>query len=207
MTVLQASLLTGLFTLAAVVVTSLLQGRQQRALEQDKRMWDRKAKMYVAMLRYQGSGMVEGDIDSATAQEWAVRDELTAEAAAFATNEVRDLWQQSALANLTLQEYAEEEWPELLDAGAGWMAREAAAEKDHKLQGLRQASAQASKQLAEQIRAELGVRRHRRPRRREEHSQVTLPASFSGNPAGQVPPAGPESMTKPLIEAPPGQLR
>lgn len=68
-------------------------------------MWDRRAEMFVAMLQYQGSGMVEGDIEAATAQEWAVRDELTAKAAAFASDEVRDLWQESAWANRGLQQY------------------------------------------------------------------------------------------------------
>jgi hypothetical protein len=211
MTVLEATLLTagltGFFTLAGVVVTYLLQGRQQRALAQDERMWSRRAETYVDMLQYQGSGMVEGYIESATDREWAVRDELTAKAAAFASDEVRDLWQQSALANLMLQSYVDEEWTELT-GGAGVLAIEDATEKEPELRRLRQASARASKQLAVQIRAELDVARHgRRQQRRQGHSQDNLPASFTSNPAGKLPPAGPESMPKPLPETPPGQLR
>jgi len=128
----------------------------------DEHMWSRQADTYVAMLQYQGSGMVEGYIETATDREWAVRDELMAKAAAFASDEVRDLWQQSALANLTLQEYVDENWPELTVVGAGVLAIEDATEKDPELRRLRQASAQASKQLAVQIRAELDVARHGR---------------------------------------------
>jgi len=101
MTALEVSLLsgglTGLFKLDGVAVTYILQGRQQLALAQDERIRNRRAETYVAMLQYQGGGMVAGDIESATAREWAVRDELTAKVAAFASDEVRDLWQQSAL--------------------------------------------------------------------------------------------------------------
>jgi hypothetical protein len=212
MTALEAGLLTGgltgLFTLAAVVVTYLLQGRQQRALAQDERMWSRRAETYVAMLQYQGSGMVEGYIETASEREWAVRDELTAKAAAFASDEVRDLWQQSALAKRALQEYADENWAELTVVGAGVLALEDAAEKDPELRRLDQASAWASRQLAVQIRAELDVARHgRRQQRRQGHSQDSLPASFTSNLAGKLPPSGPESMTKSLPETPPGQLR
>jgi hypothetical protein len=88
------------------------------------------------------------------------------------------------------------------------LAIEDATEKDPELQRLRQASAQASKQLAMQIRAELDVARHgRRQQRRQGHSQDSLSASFTSNPADKLPPAGLESMTKPLPETPPGQLR
>jgi hypothetical protein len=128
----------------------------------DEHMWSRQADTYVAMLQYQGSGMVEGYIETATDREWAVRDELMAKAAAFASDEVGDLWQQSAMANLTLQEYVDENWPELTVVGAGVLAIEDATEKDPELRRLRQASAQASKQLAVQIRAELDVARHGR---------------------------------------------
>jgi hypothetical protein len=124
MTALEATLLTagltGFFTLAGVVVTYLLQGRQQRALAQDERMWSRRAETYVDMLQYQGSGMVEGYIEAATDREWAVRDELTAKAAGVASDEVRELWQQSALANLALQSYFDEEWPELTVGAGCW---------------------------------------------------------------------------------------
>ena len=125
-------------------------------------MWSRRAETYVDMLQYQGSGMVEGYIESASDREWAVRDQLTAKAAAFASDEVRDLWQQSALANLALQSYVDEEWPELT-VGAGVLAIEDASEKDPELRRLHQASAQASKQLAVQIRAELDVSSRRTP--------------------------------------------
>lgn len=210
MTTLEASLLTGgltgLLTLAGVVATLIIQGRQQRGLAQDERMWSRRAETYVAMLQYQGSGMAEGYITAATAREWAVRDELTAKAAAFASDEVRNLWQQSALASLALQEYVDEAWPQLT-TNAEWTAIEDKAEQDPEFRRFCQASTQASKQLAEQIRAELDIGRPGRPRRRQGQNQGSLPASFKGNPAGQLPPAGPESTTKSRPETPSGQLR
>jgi hypothetical protein len=188
--------LTGLFTLAGVVATYLLQGRQQRALAQDERMWNRRAETYVSLIQYQGSGMAEGDRETATAQEWAVREELTAKAKAFASDEVWDLWQKSARANLALQRYVDEELPELT-VGSGWLAIEDKAEEDPELRRLLQASAQAGRQLAARIRAELDVERHRRLRqRRLGRSQDSL-----------LPPAGPDSMAKPLPETPPEQLR
>lgn len=210
MTGLEAGLLTGgltgLFALAGVVVTYLLGGRQQRALAQDERMWSRRAETYVVLLQYQGSGMVEGYIESASAQEWAVRDELTAKAKAFASDEVLDLWQKSALASLALQSYVDEELPELTAGSSGILAIEEAAKTDPEFRRLRQAGAQAGKQLAAQIRAELDASRDGRPRqRRQGRSQDSLPASSTSNPPGQLPPAGPESMANPLPEAPPGQ--
>jgi hypothetical protein len=69
--------------------------------------------------------MVEGFIESASEREWAVRDQLTAKAAAFASDEVRDLWQQSALAKRALQSYADGNWiglPELVIAGVRWVS-------------------------------------------------------------------------------------
>ncbi len=60
MTVVLASLLTGLFTLAAGLSTLFLQGRQQRVAAQDERLWTRLAETYVALLQYQGLGVVEG---------------------------------------------------------------------------------------------------------------------------------------------------
>ena len=58
MTVVLASLLTGLFTLAAGLSTLFLQGRQQRVAAQDERLWTRRAETYVALLQYQGLGVV-----------------------------------------------------------------------------------------------------------------------------------------------------
>ena len=189
MTGLEAGLLTGgltgLFALAGVVVTYLLGGRQQRALAQDERMWSRRAETYVVLLQYQGSGMVEGYIESASAQEWAVRDELTAKAKAFASDEVLDLWQKSALASLALQSYVDEELPELTAGSSGILAIEEAAKTDPEFRRLRQAGAQAGKQLAAQIRAELDASRDGRPRqRRQGRSQDSLPGILHEQPAG-----------------------
>lgn len=138
-----ASVLTGFFTLAGAFASNIL----QRSLGQDERMWSRRAETYVALLQYQGSGMVEGQIEAATAPEWAVRDELTAKARAFASNEVLDLWQKSALANLQVQGYAEENHPGTTASSWSWAAEDDAA-KDPEMQRLRQASEQAAKQLA-----------------------------------------------------------
>jgi hypothetical protein len=193
MAALEASLLSGflagLFTLAGALAAH----RLQRSLAQDERMWSRRAETYVSLLQYQGSGMVEGDIESATAPEWNVREELTAKAKAFASDEVLDLWQKSAQANLAVENYVGEQWPELTVSPRS-LAAEDEADKDLELQRLRQASAQASKQLAAQIRAELDVARRRRPwQSRQVPSQDSLPASFTSNPPpGKLPPAGPE---------------
>ncbi len=117
-----------------------------------------------ALLRFQRSGMIEGYRGAAIAQEWAVRDELTAKAAAFASEVVRELWQQSARAFHEWELYVEDSWPE-------WASAEEDAEvqvdieKDPQFRRLRQASATAGKQLAEQIRVELDVIRQRGPRR------------------------------------------
>jgi hypothetical protein len=169
MTTLEANLLTGgltgLFALAGVVVTLIVQGHQQRGLAQDERTWNHRAETYVAMLQYQGSGMAPGYIESATAREWAVRDELTAKAAAFASDEVRDLWQQSALAHLALEEYVGEMWPQLT-ASAERTASDDAVEEDPKFRRFHQASTRASEQLTEQIRTELDLGRRGRSRRR-----------------------------------------
>jgi hypothetical protein len=166
-------------------------------------MWSRRADTYVDMLQYQGSGMVEGYIESASAQEWAVRDVLTAKAAAFASDEVWDLFQQSAVAHLALQEYVNDWLPELTSGRTEVLEIEGAKDKDPEFRRLDQARAQASKQLSVQIRAELDVERHRRQQeRRQGHRQDSLPASFTSDPAGKLPPAGPES--KPLPETHPG---
>ena len=165
-------------------------------------MWSRRAETYVALLQYQGSGMVEGEIESATAPEWAVRDELTAKAKAFASDKVKvlALWQQSALANLKMQSYAEEQHPELTVSPRSPAAEDEAA-NDPEMQRLRQSSEQASKQLAAQIRTELDVDRRRHWWQfRQGSTRQSLPTP---SPA----PTGPESMAKPPPETPPGQLQ
>ena len=70
------------------------------------------------MLRYQGLGMVEWYQGPRGADEWAVRDELAAKVSAFATDKVRELWQQSALAALKLDGYCQENWQEACVQGA-----------------------------------------------------------------------------------------
>jgi hypothetical protein len=51
----------------------------------DEHLRHLRAKTYIDMLQYQGGGMMEDPPDAATAQEWAVRDELTARAKLFAS--------------------------------------------------------------------------------------------------------------------------
>jgi hypothetical protein len=200
-----ASILTGIFALAGSLITYLVQGRQQRALAQDERLWSRQAETYVAMLQYQGSGMIEGYHGAATAKEWAVRDELTAKAAAFASDEVRKLWQESALASYALNEYVSEEWPQW-NGGAEGFAIEDDMEKDPEFRRFRQASTEAGKQLAEQIRTELDIRRRgRRRHSRRGRDQGSLPASSADNPAGKLPSAGSEAVTNQLPPPPPSQ--
>jgi hypothetical protein len=175
-----ASVLTGLFTLTASLGALFLQGRQQRVAAQDERLWSRRADTYVALLQYQRSGMIEGYRGAASAQEWAIRDELTAKAAAFASDVVRELWQRSAWAFHEWELYVEDTWP-------GWSSADEDAavqveiEEDPEFRRLRQASDEAKKQLAEQIRVELEVSRQEGPRRRWQ-ALVRVPA-FPGRPA------------------------
>lgn len=166
MTSLETGLLTGCLTGFFALAGAFTTYRLQRATARDERMWDRRAETYVLLLQYHGSGMVEGRIDTATAPEWAVRDELTAKAKAFASDEVLGLWQKSAQAYRRLNDYVSEELPELT-AGPDWQTVEDATEKDPELQKLHQASEQASEQLAAKIRAELDAHRRKWWQRRQ----------------------------------------
>jgi hypothetical protein len=171
---LQAVMLGGLLALTGSLLVLLVQGRQQRALAQDERLWTRRAETYVAVLQYQGGGMVEGYRGARTASEWAIRDELTAKVAAYATDAVRKLWQQSALASLNLNEYVEEDWPQW-NAAEGYERQELedVMEKDETFRRFRQASADAGRRLGEQIRAELNTdHRGRRPFRRRRRLEI-----------------------------------
>jgi len=60
MTVVLASVVTGVFTLAAAFSTLWLQARHQRDMAQDERLWSRRAETYLALLQYQGMGVIEG---------------------------------------------------------------------------------------------------------------------------------------------------
>ncbi len=160
-------LLTGLFALAGSVIVLVVQGRQQRSMARDERLWTRRAETYVAVLRFQGGGMVEWYQGPRGAEEWAARDELTAKVAAFATDKVRKLWQQSALAALQLDDYCQEEWPEACTLAASEDVELAARmEKDDTFRRLRQARDDTRPRLVEQVRSELDVdhSRDRRPR-------------------------------------------
>ena len=151
MTELLVGVLSGLFALAGSLATLFLQGQQQRVMARDERLWSRRAETYVVLLQYPGGGMVEGHRGARTAKEWAVRDELTAKAAAFASDVVRELWQQSASASLNLSDYVSEEWPEWSAAAGDEQHRiEDEMEKNQMFRRLRQASADAGRRLAEQ---------------------------------------------------------
>ena len=154
------AIVAGVFTLAAVLTTLMVQGWQQRRQAQDERLWGRRADTYVAMFRYRGSGMVEGYRGAASLEEWEVRDELTAKAGAFASDRVYELWQQSASSHVALQGYIDEEWPQWHGVGEEWrLAVEEEMESDLEFRRLRQARTDVVKQLAEQIRVELDVHR------------------------------------------------
>ena len=158
MTAVLASVLTGLFTLAAAGITLFLQERHQLAMAREERLWSRQAETYVALLQYQGSGMIEGY--GGSAEELAIRDELTAKATAFASDVVLKLWQQSALASLALNHYVSEEWPQW--STPDFLERldiEEEMKEDLDLRRLRQDSSDAGKRLAGRIRAELGSAR------------------------------------------------
>jgi len=155
-----AVILGGLLALVGSLSAMLIQGRQQRALAQDERLWTRRAETYVAVLQYQGSVMLEDYRGAGPTSEWAIRNELTAKVAAFATDAVRELWQQSALASLNLNEYVEEDWPQWMAAdGAERHELEDEMEKDETYRRFRQASVDAGRRLAEQVRAELSANR------------------------------------------------
>lgn len=180
MTVLLTGLLGGLIGLAGSLIVMLVQGRQQRALAQDERLWTRRAETYLAVLQHQGHGMPEGYRGPHAASEWPIRDELTAKVAAFATNAVRGLWRQLALASQSLIEYVWEEWPQWSAAeGYEQPEREEEMGKDETFCQFRQASADAERQLAEQIHAELNTdHRGRSPlrlRRRQEGPARSVP--------------------------------
>lgn len=156
-----AVILGGLLALAGSLIALLVQGRQQRMLAEDARLWIHRAETYLAVLQYQGPGLVEGYRGPRTASEWAIGDELTAKVAAFATDAVRHLWQQSALASMDLSEYVSEDWPEW--SGADGYERqqvEADMEKNDTFRKLRQASSEAARRLTKQVRAELNTDHH-----------------------------------------------
>jgi hypothetical protein len=202
------ALLAGFFGVFATVVGAFVTQRWQRTAAQEERIWNRQAETYVLLLQHHGSGMVDENIEYATAREWAIRDELTARAKAFASDEVLSLWQESARANRRLDDYAGENWPELTVVGADWQAIEDASEKDPELRRLRQVSEQASKRLAAKVRAELDASRHRgRSQRGQRSSQDNSPTSVTGEPTAKLPLPGPETMAEPLLETPPGQLQ
>lgn len=161
MTTILASALTGLFALAAALGTLFLQQRHQRAMVREERLWSRRAETYVDLLQYQGGSMLEGYQGGATAREWAIRDEMTARAAAFASDVVRERWQRSAQASLDLVEFVDAMWPELsgTDDPAERAEIEAAMEDSPDFRRFRQTRAEAAEQLARQIRAELGSAR------------------------------------------------
>jgi hypothetical protein len=155
------AIITGVFTLLAALMTLAFQGHQQRGQAQDERFWNRRADTYVAMLQYQGSGMLEDFRGAASSAEWLVRDDLTAKASAFASDEVWNLGQQSAQSYSALGEYVQEEWPEW-NGGEESLAVEEKMEADREFRSLRQARADAAKRLAEQVRNELDSQRRRR---------------------------------------------
>lgn len=158
MTAVLASLITGVFTFAAALIVLFLQQRHQRDLALDARIWDRRAEVYVDLLQYQGQGVIDGYRGPATGREWAVRDELTARAAAFASDAVRDLWQQSARASQVLQEYVRDYYPEWGTAGPPEnYLLELKMEEDPTFCTYKKHLADASDRLIREIRAELGI--------------------------------------------------
>lgn len=159
-------ILGGLIALVASVITLFIQGRQQRSLARGERLGTRRADTYVALLHYQGSGMME--------DYGGPYDELTARVAAFATDDVRDLWRKSVVASLNLSEYVSEEWPQW-GGTEGYEQQEVEDEmgKDETFRRFRQASVDARRRLAEQIQTELDPdRRGRNPFRRRRQALI-----------------------------------
>lgn len=156
MTAILASGLTGLFALAAALGTLLIQQRHQRAMAREERLWSRRAETYVDVLQHHDSAPAAGYRAPGNARELAIRGDLTARVAAFASAAVRDLWQWSALAFADLREHVSEAWPEFMAAGGAASAEILEQmEKDPEFCRLRQAASDAAERLARQIRAEL----------------------------------------------------
>lgn len=152
------AILTGMFTLVAPLMAQSMQGRRERDAAHDDRLWNRRAETYVSMLQFQGSGMIEGYQGSATARELAVREELTARAAAFSSDSVWTLWQTSAKAHMDLQQYVEENWPEATVLGASEDAElDARMHEDPDFLAVEQVLDDAKQRLTRKIRDELTV--------------------------------------------------
>lgn len=96
------------------------------------------------------------EANSATSQELAVRDEISAEAAAYASREVLDLWQKSARASWELSEYVMDNWPEFSDENSDEQAVRRAMEGDTRFSSLRSAREDARRRLSQRVREELG---------------------------------------------------
>jgi hypothetical protein len=191
------AILAGAFGVFGTVFGAFITQHLQRNAAQEERIWTRQAETYLLMLQHHGSGMVDEDIETATEAEWAIRDELTAQANAFASEVVLRLWQESARANLRLNSYAEENWPELMVASATWEAKETAYENDAEFRGLRQEVEDTGKRLTARIRAELKTSRHRR-------RWLRGPQTSPDHPSRSV--TEPDVMARPFLEGPPAQL-
>ncbi|MBQ1159453.1 hypothetical protein KBZ21_15220 [Streptomyces sp. A73] len=159
MTELAAVLLGGALALAGGVATSLLERRRAR----EERIWNRRAELYVDLIRYQGGGMVEGYRGPRGREEWAVAGQLSARAAAFASDAVQKLWQDSARASRALSDYVAEDWPQWNVAQYGeWEDVEdveAQMEQSATFQEFSRASQEAAQRLIQRIREELGAHR------------------------------------------------
>ncbi|QIS09377.1 hypothetical protein [Nocardia arthritidis] len=102
--------------------------------------------------------MTEGYRGARTASEWEVLGELTARATAFASETVRTLWQESAVASLRLSEYVEECWPQWgTDDYYERLEVEETMQADPDFARLNRAKDDAEQKLAKQIRIELHV--------------------------------------------------
>ena len=156
------AIVAGAFGVFGTAFGAFISQYLQRTAAQEERVWTRQAETYLLMLQHHGSGMVDEDIETATEAEWAIRDELTAQANAFASDAVLKLWQESARANLRLNSYAEENWTELTVASATWEAKEDAYARDAEFRGLRREVEQTGERLTARIRYELKTSRRRR---------------------------------------------
>ncbi|MCU1643107.1 MAG: hypothetical protein JWN03_3382 [Nocardia sp.] len=157
------TLLPAATALAGSFGTLVLQARYQRIRAREDRVWSRCAETYIDLLRYQSSGMSEHS-ETATANELAVREDLSAKVAAFASKAVYELWQQSATASLDLEQYIENNHPDWFYADDYFESKrfEAAAEEDEDYRRVRKTKTDAEQKLAERIRKELHVDSHRK---------------------------------------------
>lgn len=153
--------LTALISAGAALIGSfgifLLQARHQRRMAHEDRLWSRRAETYVELLQHQDAGTTKGKYSGGTITFGReVLGGLTAKTTAFASNAVRELWQESSASSIQLSDYVAEIWPEwgVLEPDQIEDLEKKMGE-DPEFQRLSKAADVAGRNLADRIRTEL----------------------------------------------------